>query len=98
VYLHDTPSKSLFKKNYRARSSGCVRVQNVFALAGDILNLSDKKINKLVDSKLTKRIYVEKDIKVHFLYWSVVFNESSEPTFLNDVYKFDKNLAQLLAN
>lgn len=98
VYLHDTPSKSLFKKNYRARSSGCVRVQNVFALAGDILNLSDKKINKLVDSKLTKRIYVEKDIKVHFLYWSVVFNESSEPTFLNDVYKFDKYLAQLLAN
>jgi len=98
VYLHDTPSKSLFKKNYRARSSGCVRVQNVFTLAGDVLNLSDEKINELVESKLTKRIHVKKDIKVHFLYWSIVFNEQSKPTFLSDVYKLDKGLAQLLAN
>jgi len=98
VYLHDTPSKSLFKKNYRARSSGCVRVQNVFTLAGDILNISDKKINKLVENQLTKRIHVKKDIKVHFLYWSVVFNEQSEPIFLNDIYKLDKDLVQLLAN
>lgn len=98
VYLHDTPSKSLFKKNYRARSSGCVRVQNVFTLASEILNLSDEKINELVDNQLTKRIHVKKDIKVYFLYWSVVFNEQSKPTFLNDVYKLDKGLAKLLAN
>ena len=98
VYLHDTPSKSLFNKNYRARSSGCVRVQNVFSLAGDILNFSDDKITNLVDRKLTKRIHVTEDIKVHFFYWSVVFNNKSEPVFLNDVYKLDKELAQKLAN
>ena len=98
VYLHDTPSKSLFKKNYRARSSGCVRVQNVFALASDVLNLTDEKINELVDNQLTKRIHLKKDVKVHFLYWSIVFNEQAEPTFLNDVYKLDKDLALLLAN
>ena len=98
VYLHDTPSKSLFKKNYRARSSGCVRVQNVFSLASDILNISDEKITALLDSNQTKRIYVKDDIKVHFLYWSVVFNNNEEPTFLNDVYKLDKQLAEKLAN
>jgi len=98
VYLHDTPSKSLFKKNYRARSSGCVRVQNVFSLAGKILNMPDDKITSLVDRKLTKRIHVKDDIKVHFLYWSVVFNNKSQPIFINDVYKLDKELAQKLAN
>jgi len=98
VYLHDTPSKSLFKKNYRARSSGCVRVQNVFSLAGKILNISNEKIAVLVDSKQTKRIHVKNDIKVHFLYWSVIFNNESEPTFLNDVYNLDNELAQKLTN
>ncbi|WP_171022141.1 MULTISPECIES: L,D-transpeptidase family protein [Cohaesibacter] len=29
VYLHDTPSKTLFGSSYRFHSSGCVRVQNV---------------------------------------------------------------------
>ncbi len=28
VYLHDTPGKNLFKKNYRAFSHGCMRLQN----------------------------------------------------------------------
>ncbi len=98
VYLHDTPSKSLFKKNYRARSSGCIRVQNVFSLAGEILNMSDDKITSLVDSKKTKRIHVKDTIKVHSFYWSVVFNNNEEPLFLNDVYKLDKELAQKLAN
>ena len=98
VYLHDTPSKSLFKKNYRARSSGCVRVQNVFSLAGEILNMPDDKITSLVDSKKTKRILVKNEVKVHFLYWTVVFNNDAEPIFLNDVYKLDKELAKKLAN
>ena len=98
VYLHDTPSKSLFKKNYRARSSGCVRVQNVFSLASDILNITDEKITGLLDSNQTKRIHVKDDVKVYFLYWSVVFNNNEEPIFLNDVYKLDKELVQKLAN
>ncbi len=37
VYLHDTPSQSLFGRNYRAESSGCVRVQGVEQLVAWIL-------------------------------------------------------------
>jgi len=33
VYMHDTPMKSLFNQRGRAFSAGCVRVQDVFALA-----------------------------------------------------------------
>src|SRR5204863_1519484 len=33
IYLHDTPSKSLFAQPERHRSHGCVRVQNALDLA-----------------------------------------------------------------
>lgn len=37
VYLHDTPSKTLFNLNYRAFSHGCMRVQNPFDFAKALL-------------------------------------------------------------
>ena len=38
VYLHDTPSKSLFNRDYRAYSHGCVRVNNPFEFADVVLS------------------------------------------------------------
>lgn len=40
VYLHDTPSKSLFNLNYRAFSHGCMRVQNPFDFAKVLLEFN----------------------------------------------------------
>jgi murein L,D-transpeptidase YcbB/YkuD len=37
VYLHDTPSKSLIRRNLRTYSSGCVRVQSVTQLVAWLL-------------------------------------------------------------
>ncbi len=37
VYLHDTPSKSLFEKDLRIFSHGCMRVQNPLDLAAVLL-------------------------------------------------------------
>ena len=37
VYLHDTPSKLLFARNYRAFSHGCMRIQNPFEFAKILL-------------------------------------------------------------
>lgn len=37
VYPHDTPSKSLFRRNLRTYSSGCVRVQSVKQLVAWLL-------------------------------------------------------------
>lgn len=98
VYLHDTPSKSLFEKNYRAESSGCVRVQDVFKLASKVLDWPEDKVTSAVSNMGNKRVFPERETKVHFLYWTVIFNEKSEPIFLNDVYKLDQELGLLLAN
>ena len=37
VYMHDTPAKSIFARNFRAESSGCVRIQNIPQLAAWML-------------------------------------------------------------
>ena len=37
VYMHDSPKESLFGRNFRAASSGCVRVQNIEELAAWLL-------------------------------------------------------------
>jgi murein L,D-transpeptidase YcbB/YkuD len=37
VYMHDTPSQSLFGRNFRAASSGCVRVAGIEQLAAWVL-------------------------------------------------------------
>ncbi len=37
VYLHDTPSRDLFERDSRAFSSGCIRVENPFELAEQLL-------------------------------------------------------------
>ncbi len=37
VYMHDTPRDSVFGRNFRAASSGCVRVSDIEKLATWIL-------------------------------------------------------------
>nr|WP_269808624.1 L,D-transpeptidase family protein [Enterovibrio nigricans] len=43
IYLHDTPAKSLFNKERRAYSSGCIRVQKAETLAQILLSKSGLK-------------------------------------------------------
>ena len=42
IYLHDTPSKSLFNKESRAFSHGCVRVEKARDLASAIMDYQNK--------------------------------------------------------
>lgn len=90
IYLHDTPSKSLFNKNLRAQSSGCVRVQDVLELAKMLLSdqpkYDDKKIKEILDSGKTTTIKVTQKVKVHHLYWTA-WNENGSTRFAEDIYK-----------
>jgi len=99
IYLHDTPSKSLFKKNIRAQSSGCVRVQGALELAkillDDQLKYDDENIQEIINSGKTTTIKVTKNIKVHHLYWTA-WNENGSTRFAEDVYKRDAAIYKLL--
>jgi len=99
IYLHDTPSKSLFDKNLRAQSSGCVRVQNALELAKMLLSdqpkYDDEKIREILDSGKTTTIKVTQKVKVHHLYWTA-WNENGSTRFAEDIYKRDAAIYKLL--
>lgn len=95
IYLHDTPSKDLFKKNARAQSSGCVRVQDALDLAEYLLSDQEKydsdKISEIIKSGKTTEIPVKQQVKVHHFYWTA-FRENDTTRFIDDIYKLDQDL------
>lgn len=93
VYMHDTPMKRLFEGPYRSLSAGCVRVQNVFALAGLLLGEDEQSVrSRLEQAKLsptTTRLRLERPVPVHFVYLTGWVAGEGPAQFRNDVYGRD---------
>ena len=74
VYLHDTPSKSLFDKDERTFSSGCIRVQKAFELAELVLNdpvrWNRAALDAAVATKKTQTVNLARPVPVLILYWT----------------------------
>ncbi len=95
IYLHDTPHRELFDKRMRARSSGCVRVENALQLAKFLLSdqpkYDDEKIQEILKSGKTTEIPVTKKVSVHHFYWTA-YPENDSIKFIDDLYDLDKKL------
>ena len=99
VYLHDTPSKSLFGKAERAFSHGCIRVENPFGLAEQLLDSdgwNQDKFQQLLAEGETKTITLSKPIPVLLLYWTTMVTPDGLVFFYNDVYSRDDRVARAL--
>jgi len=99
VYLHDTPSKNLFSRANRTFSHGCIRTQYPLDLAEVLLQGSDwnrNKINELIASKETKRVFPENKIDVFLLYWTTGLMDTDKIFYLPDVYDRDSPILELL--
>lgn len=99
VYLHDTPSKSLFGRASRSFSHGCIRVQNPGDLAEVLLKgtaWDRKKIEETLASKVTTRAHFEKPIDVLLLYWTVGVYQGEGVFFFPDIYQRDQKVLQKL--
>ncbi len=100
VYLHDTPSKSLFAKDLRVFSHGCMRVENPLDLAALLLadqNWTRKKIDAAVATGKQRVINLTKPLPVHVTYLTAWVNDDGSVNFRRDVYGRDKQLAGALA-
>jgi len=93
VYLHDTPSKSLFGKTLRAFSSGCIRIEHPYELAGLLLegdpNWNKEKVLAAVDSLQTRTISLRQPVSIILLYWTVGFTPDGQVIFKQDIYERD---------
>jgi L,D-transpeptidase YcbB len=93
VFLHDTPSKSLFEKETRTFSSGCIRVENPLALAELLLDDSatwnQARIAEVINSQETKTVYLRQPLPVLLLYWTAMVDTDDQVHFIPDVYDRD---------
>jgi murein L,D-transpeptidase YcbB/YkuD len=100
IYLHDTPNKYLFKKDYRAYSHGCVRVQNAMELANILLytiNNHKSSISYYLKKGYPEKVYLNHKIPLSIVYltcWGDL--KSSEVIFYNDIYFYDLTLLNAL--
>ena len=99
VYLHDTPSRSLFSRTVRTLSSGCIRVEKPLELAADLLDedgWSMERIRATIDSGRRTVARLPVPVPVHLTYVTAWAGEGGSINFRKDVYGRDKRLARAL--
>lgn len=100
VYLHDTPSKSLFSRSMRDFSHGCVRIEKPLELAefalSNQLEWSRENIELAMQSPNMKRVMLKKSIPVLFFYTTAYADQNDEVAFYRDIYGHDKVLREAL--
>jgi murein L,D-transpeptidase YcbB/YkuD len=93
VYMHDTPLKSLFGRNVRFESSGCVRVHNVEALVAWILRdtpgWSMERVLAMKQTSEQADVRLAKPIPVYFVYVSAWATPDGVVNFRPDIYNHD---------
>ena len=103
IYLHDTPHREDFPQRYRAKSSGCIRVEKPKEMAIYILSeIEDKKftmgkLDTMIRTHRTNWQVLKNKIPVHVVYLTAF--ESRDNTHIrlaDDVYKRDSKLIDML--
>lgn len=97
VYLHDTPSQSLFERDARAFSHGCIRVGDALGLATTLLSADPAWNRKRVDAAVTRGATVKVDLKqpvpVYVTYFTAEPDGNGSIRYFPDIYKRDKGAA-----
>ncbi|HEV7257139.1 MAG TPA: L,D-transpeptidase family protein [Bosea sp. (in: a-proteobacteria)] len=97
VYLHDTPNRRLFANERRAFSHGCVRVDNPFMLADQVLGAewTHERLKRLIGSG-ERRINLPQPLPIHLVYNTHVVGADGKLTTFEDLYGFHRMVRQAL--
>jgi murein L,D-transpeptidase YcbB/YkuD len=101
IYLHDTPAKSLFGRESRAYSHGCVRVADPFDFAYELLSKQERDPEGFFKTTLAKGketwVYLDKPVPVHLVYQTAFAPAKGNTQYRRDVYGRDARLWDALA-
>ncbi|WP_417258793.1 L,D-transpeptidase family protein [Celeribacter sp.] len=96
IYLHDTPSKSLFGRETRAFSHGCIRLADPFDFAYTLLSKQTNDPKGLFHSHLkTGResvVPLETQVPVHIVYRTAFAQPKGGMEYRRDVYGRDAKI------
>ena len=102
VYLHDTPSKSLFSRDRRAYSHGCVRVHNPMEFAGAILphaapEWSVSRLEQLF-GRQERQVNLDVHVPVHLAYFTTTIGPDGALSTAEDIYGYDRQMTDYLGS
>jgi L,D-transpeptidase YcbB len=100
IYLHDTPSKSLFDKEVRAYSHGCIRVADPFDLAHALLSVQSDTAEADFDAHLKTgnetTVKLLAPVPVHLVYFTAYPDAQGRIGYRRDIYGRDAALFDAL--
>ncbi len=100
IYLHDTPAKSLFARDVRMFSHGCIRLADPFDFAYHLLAKQvDNPVEyfqTILNSGQNTRVDLEVEIPVHLVYRTAFISPKGRLNFRNDSYGRDAKIFNAL--
>ncbi|CDG07089.1 TPA_asm: L,D-transpeptidase [Salmonella enterica subsp. enterica serovar Typhimurium] len=92
IYLHDTPNHTLFQRDARALSSGCVRVNKASELANMLLQdagWNDERISGALKQGDTRYVNIRQNIPVNLYYLTAFVGADGRMQYRTDIYNYD---------
>lgn len=100
IYLHDTPSKSLFGRESRAFSHGCIRLAEPRKLAEYLLRnqpeWTSEKITQAMNAGKEQYVTLKTPVPVFIGYLTAFVTSDGKLNFRQDVYNRDGRLAETI--
>jgi murein L,D-transpeptidase YcbB/YkuD len=101
VYMHGTPSQSLFSRTRRDFSHGCIRLEDPARLAEWVLRDNSgwtaERIEAAMHGKRPTQVNLREPLRVVIFYDTVHVNSEGVVHFVGDIYGHDRALDQALA-
>ena len=96
IYFHDTPAKSLFSRDKRAYSHGCIRLAEPEKMAQYLLrNHSEwtpERIAEAMNKDTETHVKLKKAVPVIITYYTAWVDENGLLNFRDDIYKHDDDV------
>ena len=96
IYMHDTPAKSYFKKDMRALSHGCIRLERPRDMAAAVLEMPVEELKQYF-GKNERNVKVKSQLPVYVSYFTAWPDASTgEIRYYDDVYERDNYLQKAI--
>jgi L,D-transpeptidase YcbB len=96
IYFHDTPAKSLFEKDKRAYSHGCIRLEDPEWMANYLLRdnpeWTPEKIEDAMNAGHEQYVKLKKPVPVIITYYTAWVDDNGQLNFRDDIYGHDAKL------
>lgn len=100
IYIHDTPARSLFDRENRALSHGCIRIQDPAKFAALLLkddpDWTPEKINEAMNQENEQKVNLKKKIPVVIFYLTFWADLNGNPHYRSDIYNRDQEVLAAL--